>query len=280
MPHGERGTAGWSRRTPRFTARSLYVAPTLATVAAMKPCVRCHRHVRRAATACPFCGVALLDVQAPATWALGLAMLAACGGDKMSDDSTSSTTSQTSEAQTTTADDTTTTGTPTTTAPTTTDLTTSGCGTACVDTTEATGFIYGAPDLGSLLECSIETEDCPDGQKCMPWVSDGSNMWNALKCVPIDPDPVGVGEACVAPGNGQNGEDNCDKHVMCFEVNGDNGICRAMCDNGACAPEFNCLSANDGILELCLPACDLQAPMCEPGHTCIPVAAGGVCAPG
>lgn len=245
----------------------------------MKPCVRCHRHVRRAAATCPFCGAALHDISAPPAWPLGLAMLVACGGDKMSDDSTTSTTG--SESTTESADDTTTTtGTPTTGTPTTTDNTTEVCGTACADTTEATGFIYGAPDMGSMLECSIEAEDCPDGQKCMPWVSDGSNMWNALKCVPIDPAPAGVGEPCMAPGNGQTGVDNCDKHVMCFEVSGDVGVCRAMCDDGACAPDFNCLSANDGVLELCLPACDLQAPMCEPGHTCIPVAAGGVCAPG
>ena len=274
-PAGTRGSLAWS----------LYVARALATVAGMKPCVRCHRHVRRAAPVCPFCEAALLDAPAPqappAAWALGLVMLAACGDDKMTGESSSSSSSgaSTHGPSSTGGDDTTTTGTPTTSGSS-TDNTTSGCGTACTDTTEATGFIYGAPDMGSALECSIELEDCPDGQKCMPWANDGGNQWNALKCVPVDPAPAQPGEPCVAPGNGQTGVDDCDKHVMCFEVKGDMGVCRAMCDAGQCGPAFGCLSANGGVLQLCLPSCDLQAPACEPGHTCIPVASGGVCAPG
>lgn len=245
----------------------------------MKPCVRCHRHVRRSAAACPFCAAALPDIGAPpAAWALGLVMLAACG--EKGDDTGSS--SDTSSASTSTSGDdtTTTTTTPTTSSATGEDSGTSGCGTACTDTSEATGFIYGSPDMGNLLECSVEVEDCPADQKCMPWVNGGGTMWNALKCVPLDPAPAQPGEPCTAPGNGQSGEDNCDKHVMCFEVNGDAGVCRAMCDNGQCPEGTGCLVANEAVLQLCLPSCDLQAPACEPNHQCIPVASGGVCAPG
>ena len=246
----------------------------------MLPCVACHRHVRPAATACPFCGAAL--AAAPATpplpaLLLGLAVLAACGGKDDGDtDATSTTASPTTS---TTTDDPTTTAAPTTT-PTTTDPTT-GCTTACTDASEGSGFIYGAPDAGgSALECDIQAEDCPAGQKCMPWVSGGGSMWDALKCVPVDPAPVAVGEACDAPGGGLTGVDNCDKHVMCFEVQGDTGVCRAMCNSGTCEPGFNCFTANDAILQLCLPACDVNMPDCPPAHTCLPVPAGGVCAPG
>jgi hypothetical protein len=204
---------------------------------------------------------------------LGLAMLAACGGKEDSD--TDSATSSTSASTT----DNTTTAIPTTSTPT-TDATT-GCATACTDASEGSGFIYGAPDAGgSPLECDVQKEDCPAGQKCMPWVNDGGSKWNALKCVPVDADPVPVGEACEAPGGGLTGIDNCDKHVMCFEVSGNTGVCRAMCESSTCAPGFNCFIANEDILQLCLPACDLNMPDCPPAHTCLPVLEGGVCAPG
>jgi len=248
----------------------------------MLPCVACHRHVRPAATACPFCGAALAAAPAPATATallLGLAVLAACGGKDDGDtDATSTTASPTTT--TTTTDDPTTTTTATPTSTPTSDPST-GCTTACTDASEGSGFIYGAPDAGgSALECDIQAEDCPTGQKCMPWVDGGGSMWNALKCVPVDPAPVAVGEACDAPGGGLTGIDNCDKHVMCFEVQGDTGVCRAMCNSGTCEPGTNCFTANDAILQLCLPACDLNMPACPPGHTCLPVPAGGVCAPG
>lgn len=245
----------------------------------MKPCTRCHRHVRRAATACPFCGEALLELPAPPTvttlaqWALGLAVFAACG-DKDDGDtdntSTDATSTSTSEATTTVA--------PTTSA---TEAASSGCVTACSDTSEGTGFIYGAPDTGDTpLECDVQAEDCPAGQKCMPWVDGGGGIWNALKCVPVDPAPVAVGEACEAPGGGLTGVDNCEKHVMCFEVQGGTGVCRAMCDSGTCDAGFNCFIGNDKVLQLCLPACDLNMPDCPPGRACLPVIGGGVCAPG
>jgi hypothetical protein len=241
----------------------------------MLPCTACHRHVRPAATTCPFCSAALSSTPAlscaPALL-LGLAMLAACGGKEDSD--TDSTTSSTSSSST----DNTTTAIPTTSSP--TDATT-GCATACTDASEGSGFIYGAPDAGgSPLECDVQKEDCPAGQKCMPWVNDGGSKWNALKCVPVDADPVPVGEACEAPGGGLTGIDNCDKHVMCFEVSGTTGVCRAMCESSTCEPGFNCFIANEDILQLCLPACDFNMPDCPPGSTCLPVLEGGVCAPG
>ena len=201
------------------------------------------------------------------------------GGDSDDDDGDTDATSTTASPTSTTTDDPTTTTTATPTSTPTSDPST-GCTTACTDASEGSGFIYGAPDAGSALECDIQAEDCPTGQKCMPWVDGGGSMWNALKCVPVDPAPVAVGEACDAPGGGLTGIDNCDKHVMCFEVQGDTGVCRAMCNSGTCEPGTHCFTANDAILQLCLPACDLNMPACPPGHTCLPVPAGGVCAPG
>ena len=147
-------------------------------------------------------------------------------------------------------------------------------------TSEGGSFLPGNPDAGGGLECDVLAEDCPAGQKCMPYVRDGGgNQWNGLKCVPVDPAPVGVGEACTAPGNGLTGIDNCDKHVMCFDVDDDMGVCAAMCVDNDCAEGFNCFVANDGILNLCLQACNVNMPDCPRGTGCLPVLGGGVCAP-
>ncbi len=253
----------------------------------MKPCARCRRHVRRAASACPFCAAPLSEQPAPApatAWALGLVMLAACGGDKSdatSESSGTDTGADTSTGSTTTA----TTGLPTTSgdAGTGTDTDTdTGCGTACNDSTEAGGFIYGAPDFGSSTdECDVLAEDCPAGQKCMPWIEgDPSGGWNALKCVPVDPDPAQHGEPCVAPGGGGDGVDDCDKHVMCWDVTAGMGTCVAMCEDSQCPTGSACFVANEGVLNLCLPVCDPDMPDCPEGEICIPVPTGGVCANG
>lgn len=250
----------------------------------MLPCTACHRHVRPAATTCPFCGAALAAATAPTTsssparWVLGLAVLAACGGKQAGD--TDATNSSSTSSSSTTSDDPSTTAAPTTSTISTTSATTD-CASACTDASEGPGFIYGAPDAGSSpLECDLQKEDCPEGQKCMPWANDGTSVWNATKCVPVDPAPVAVGEACEAPGGGLTGIDNCEKHVMCFEVQGNTGVCRAMCDSGTCPADFNCFIGNDDVLQLCLPACDLNMPDCPPAHTCLPVIGGGACAPG
>ena len=62
-------------------------------------------------------------------------------------------------------------------------------------------------------------------------------------------------------------------------VEDDVGVCAAMCVDNGCAAGFNCFVANDGILNLCLQACDVDMPDCPPGTGCLPVLAGGVCAP-
>ncbi|PCC75523.1 hypothetical protein SAMN02745121_00063 [Nannocystis exedens] len=165
-------------------------------------------------------------------------------------------------------------------APTTTEPTS---GTATTDapepTTDAittTPFIPG-PDVGSLVECDPWVEDCPQGQKCMPWASDGGNHWNALKCVDIAPNPDGLGEPCSVIGSPVSGEDTCDKHMQCFNVDPDTlqGTCLAMCtgtpDKPGCEqPDAICSLSGDGVLALCLPQCDPLAPDCRPGDTCIP----------
>jgi len=218
---------------------------------------------------------------------LALALVVACGADKSGEETgTGATGTSTTGASTGAPTSSSSTGSsgaaPTTTSSTgTPDLTSTGdesCGTACTGASEGGNFLPAA-DAGSKLGCDVLAEDCPAGQKCMPYVDDGGTQWNALKCVPVDPAPVGVGEVCDAPGNGLTGVDNCDKHVMCWDVANNMGTCAAMCVDNGCAEGFNCFVANDGILNLCLQACDVNMPDCPPGTGCLPVLAGGVCAP-
>lgn len=224
------------------------------------------------------------------TLALASTLTVACGADKSGEDTGTGAGTGTGTTGASTDAPTSSSGTgSSSTAPTTTsstgapDLTTVSdetCATGCTGTSEGGSFIAGEPDAGSGLECDVIVEDCPAGQKCMPYVREGSSTaWDGLKCVPVDPAPVGVGEACDAPGNGQTGTDNCDKHVMCWDVDNDIGTCAAMCVDNGCAVGFNCFVANDGILNLCLQACDVDMPDCPPGTGCLPVLAGGVCAP-
>ena len=215
---------------------------------------------------------------------LGLALLVSCGADKSGDPDSATGTGASTGASTgivdTTHANSTSTSSGATGAPVPTTTGDETCGTACTGTSEGASFLPGDPDAGSGVECDVLAEDCPVGQKCMPYVRDGGGTsWNGLKCVPLDPAPVGVGEACDAPGNGLTGVDNCDKHVMCWDVDNDMGVCAAMCVDNACTPGFNCFIANDGVLNLCLQACDVNLPDCPPGTGCLPVLGGGVCAP-
>ncbi len=40
----------------------------------------------------------------------------------------------------------------------------------------------------------IWAQDCPEGEKCMPWANDGGGSWNATRCSPLDPNPSAVGD--------------------------------------------------------------------------------------
>ncbi|MBV1858549.1 MAG: hypothetical protein KUG77_09065 [Nannocystaceae bacterium] len=148
------------------------------------------------------------------------------------------------------------------------------------------GFIMD-PDGGGLnVECDIWAQDCEDGEKCAPWANDGGSAWNATRCVPIDLDPVGVGEACVVEGSGVSGIDNCEAGSMCWDVDGETneGTCVSLCEGSpeapTCAPAGTaCSIANQGVLIVCLPICNPLADECAEGQGCYPVGEVFQCAP-
>lgn len=149
------------------------------------------------------------------------------------------------------------------------------------------GFIN-EPDGGGgvEIECSVWDQDCPQGDKCMPWANDGGSSWNATKCTPLDPNPAQPGDSCTVEGSGVSGVDNCDIASMCWDVDPETnmGTCVAFCSgseaNPVCDdPNTTCSIANNGVLILCLPNCDPLLQDCADGQACYPINEFFVCAP-
>ncbi|WP_434418367.1 hypothetical protein [Nannocystis pusilla] len=147
-----------------------------------------------------------------------------------------------------------------------TDATDSGVG------TESTGSFITPPDGGGgVKECDVWTQDCPPGQKCMPWADNGSSSWNATKCSPVDANPGKEGDPCTVEGSAVSGVDTCDVGLLCwyFDEN-NNGSCIDMCKGTPDAPSCDmgqtCDVSNDGVLILCLETCDPLVQSCPAGQ--------------
>ena len=143
------------------------------------------------------------------------------------------------------------------------------------------------PDGGGVsFECDLFAQDCPAGEKCMPWANDGGSSWNATRCSPINENPGQPGDECTVEGDGTSGLDDCDLGSMCWDVDPETniGTCVAMCtgdeSNPICEdPDTSCAIANDGAIVLCLPACDPILQDCADGQACYPIQDAWSCAP-
>lgn len=168
---------------------------------------------------------------------------------------------------------------PTTTAPSTTTTTTGpDVGTSTTGAPDSTGSNFIPPeDVPFGEQCDVWTEDCPEGQKCMPVSLDGDHSWESLKCVPVVDAPDGLYEPCTLLGTGLDGLDTCEKHMMCWEADPNTkiGHCVGMCtgspDQPSCGdPDAFCAIGGDSVLALCLPGCDPLAQDCPGNDLCIP----------
>jgi hypothetical protein len=148
------------------------------------------------------------------------------------------------------------------------------------------GFIM-MPDGAGASECDVWSQDCPAGEKCMPWANDGGNAWNATKCSPLDPQPKQPGDPCAVEGSGVSGVDDCDKGVICYDVDFMTGMgtCVGLCHGSETDPMCDdpatvCGIYNDGVLPLCLTKCDPLAQDCpNDANVCVqlPDASAFVC---
>jgi hypothetical protein len=131
----------------------------------------------------------------------------------------------------------------------------------------------------------ICAQDCPDDQKCAPWDNTGQGVWNATKCVPVDPDPAQLGKPCRAEGSPTSGIDDCDHGSICWGVDPDTlaGTCVAQCQGSeadpSCPEGLLCSVTNGGVLTLCLEPCDPVMQDCPQGEGCYGVGPYFVCMP-
>ncbi len=122
----------------------------------------------------------------------------------------------------------------------------------------------------------------------MPWANDGGHYWNAFKCTPVDPNPNGLYEPCTVEGSNVSGVDDCEIHMMCWNVDPETnvGTCYGMCtgsaeDPGCEDPYAQCILYSDGVVILCYPNCDPLTQDCPGNDLCIgdPSGNGFVCVP-
>jgi hypothetical protein len=147
--------------------------------------------------------------------------------------------------------------------------------TTSAGTGDSTGSFIMPKDGGPIGEkaCDIWAQDCPPGEKCMPYDNTNSGSWNSTKCSPLDANPGGEGDPCVAEGGGVAGLDNCDVGKLCWYLDENNaGTCIDMCkgtaENGMCDDGQICDVSNDGVLILCLTECDPLVQSCADGQIC------------
>ncbi len=147
-------------------------------------------------------------------------------------------------------------------------------------------FIQDPDGGGNMNQCDVWAQDCPEGEKCMPWAADGGSSWNATKCTPVNDNPDQPGDECTVEGSGVSGVDSCEVASMCWDVDGETntGTCVPFCEGSEespiCSdPSEACSITNDGTLILCLPTCDPLLQDCQEGQACYPEPAGFICSP-
>jgi len=185
-----------------------------------------------------------------------------------------------------------------------TSTTTSATAPTTSATTVATADSEGSDDISFIMEpdggtncvvtddgawhcsyCDPFVQDCPDGDKCVPWSADGDEWWDRTRCSPVAEVPVAVGGVCTVEGGPYSGVDDCDLGAMCFGVDPVTleGTCVAICEgspvNPECAPDSTCLIAYDGNLVVCLPSCDPLLGDCVGSEACVPATEGFACIP-
>jgi hypothetical protein len=155
---------------------------------------------------------------------------------------------------------------------------TTGAGTISTSST-STGpgntFIEPPGDDIPWPECDLWTGmPCQRGEKCMPYTFGGGG-WNATKCSPLAPDPVGRGQPCTVEDSPGSGIDDCEAFSMCWYVDLDTneGTCVPFCTGNEAHPGCDdpcdqCTLTASGVLILCLPTCDPIAQDCPAGQGC------------
>ncbi len=154
-------------------------------------------------------------------------------------------------------------------------------------TTEPGVDFIADPDGGDdWFECDLWLQDCPRGEKCMPWALDGGGSWNAWRCSPLARNPGERGDPCTVERSAVSGIDDCELGAMCWDVDPETleGVCADLCSGDESSPTCEhpndtCRIAGDAVLPICLPNCDPLVQDCAEGQACVEVSTNFQCVP-
>ncbi len=162
------------------------------------------------------------------------------------------------------------------------------------DSSDGISFVI-SPDAGELCAsvppgyaascCDLWQQDCPMGDKCVPFANDATGTWSGVRCTEVADDPAALGESCQVEGSAVSGIDDCEFGTLCMfvDVQTSVGTCVAMCGgtqiDPICPEQTSCFVTGDGVLNLCLSACDPFAGPCGTAAACVPSEEGFVCMP-
>ncbi len=131
-------------------------------------------------------------------------------------------------------------------------------------------------------ECDNFAQDCPDGQKCIPYSPSGRDNVTDLKCV----DVTGVDEPGDPCTSFEVYNDSCAEGAMCWGLDAQgNGHCVALCggspDAPVCEDTAFCTVNHNSLINLCLPGCNplLQDCLIDPSDGCYALEEEFVCGP-
>lgn len=131
--------------------------------------------------------------------------------------------------------------------------------------------------LGHCSYCKPAVQDCPAGEKCTPYATDGDPaVWDHTRCSPTPRRPAQIGEPCVMEGSPTSGIDDCALGSMCWGVDPETleGECVPFCFPPPvelpCDPGLACSISSGGLIALCLPPCDpLATDSCPDDEICV-----------
>lgn len=152
--------------------------------------------------------------------------------------------------------------------------------------TSTTGTFVSAPDGGVLTQCDLYADTCPDGEKCMPYATDGGIRQDATRCVPVAESPAQLDDTCSVQEWVASGLDDCARGLFCvvYDPVELTGRCLAFCieepelaDLGCLDPNARCFGTPDQIPRLCAADCDPFGSECPEGRGCYKVGDSFVC---
>jgi len=144
------------------------------------------------------------------------------------------------------------------------------------------------PDVGggTELPCSLFLQNCPAGEKCMPWANDGGDSYNATRCAEVDPEPGAPGMPCTVQLSVYTGSDDCERGAICLGVEPETleGTCWPFATGSSAHPI--CVDALHAVrvaasspLTLCIPTCRPLLGDCPEDLGCYPIDGTFSCAP-